>query len=119
MLYLNIGDEASKVFSNAGSLMFGQIFLMSTALMTTVVTCKKHAAKFVQLFQMSYLVGCISFAKSVPLEMPVLIRENINNWYNLKAYYLAKTMADLPFQVLLKFAFLFYYLQFVSTAIQF
>lgn len=78
-LYYDIGTNGSKIIDNCGFLFFSLMFLIFISVMPTVLT--------------------------FPLEKMIFIREYLNNWYSVKSYYLAKTVSDLPLQMVLPILF--------------
>ncbi|PSN50370.1 ATP-binding cassette sub-family G member 1 [Blattella germanica] len=82
-LYYDIGNDGAKVLSNLGFLFFNMLFLMYTSMTITILS---YFSNFILI--------------SIPLEMPVLIKENFNRWYSLRSYYLAITISDIPFQAI-------------------
>ncbi|XP_074037508.1 ATP-binding cassette sub-family G member 1 [Leptinotarsa decemlineata] len=73
ILYFGIGVDASNMLNNFNFLFFTVMFLMMTAF------------------------NCIT--TTFPSELPIITREHFNNWYSLKSYYLAISIADIPVQI--------------------
>ncbi|KAH8237985.1 hypothetical protein KR032_010055 [Drosophila birchii] len=94
MIYYDVGNEASKIMSNAGCIFFVSLFTTFTAMMPTILTCK-FCWIFVFISRKLMEIFCLI----VPTEMSVFVREHLNYWYSLKAFYFAKTLADMPFQI--------------------
>uniref|UniRef100_A0A182MEC7 ABC transporter domain-containing protein n=1 Tax=Anopheles culicifacies TaxID=139723 RepID=A0A182MEC7_9DIPT len=74
VVFYNVGNDGSKVLSNASCLFFFLIFVFFANSMPLVMT--------------------------FPQETSVFVRERMNNWYSLKAYYFSKLVADFPFLIL-------------------
>jgi ATP-binding cassette, subfamily G (WHITE), member 1 len=45
MIYYDVGEEASKIMSNAGCVFFTTLFVMFTAMMPTILTCKLFGSR--------------------------------------------------------------------------
>lgn len=59
----------------------------------------EYASVIVVIALLKTLMVWHCVCSAVPLEMPVLVKENFNRWYSLRSYYLAITVSDIPFQV--------------------
>lgn len=74
LLFLDAGDDGSKTISNVGYLLVSAVYLCYTSMMPAVLR--------------------------FPSELPVLKKEQFNNWYNLRTYYAAYMVANVPVQVM-------------------
>ncbi|CAN8009617.1 unnamed protein product [Ixodes pacificus] len=73
LLYYGTGNRADLLFNNATLVFFALMFLTFAGMMPGIFT--------------------------VSLGASVFTRERCNSWHTLKAYYLAKTILEIPFQV--------------------
>ncbi|XP_018361258.1 PREDICTED: ATP-binding cassette sub-family G member 4-like [Trachymyrmex cornetzi] len=81
IVFYNFGDDAEKVNSNIACLFFFVLFLFFM-----------NAERTIQTF---------------PIEAEVFLKEHLNNWYSLRAYYSVKIITDLVMQILCTSAFVF------------
>ncbi|XP_018308098.1 ATP-binding cassette sub-family G member 4 [Mycetomoellerius zeteki] len=81
IIFYNFGNNAENVGSNIACLFFFLLFLFFASAMPAV-----------QIF---------------PTEAAVFLREHLNNWYSLRAYYSVKVLTDLPIQIFCVSPFLF------------
>ncbi|KAI4485697.1 hypothetical protein M0802_012593, partial [Mischocyttarus mexicanus] len=72
-IFFRIGQDATYVLDNFNLLFFNLMFLMFSAFSSTLIT--------------------------LPLELPILMREHFNRWYKLRSFYLANKFADFPVQL--------------------
>lgn len=91
LFFQKCGDDASKVITNLGFLLCGVVYIAYTALMPAVLKCKQfRMCSFSQINQLEF---------AVPSEVSILKKERFNNWYQLRTYYIATMMFDIPLQV--------------------
>ncbi|KAI5639924.1 ABC-2 type transporter domain-containing protein [Phthorimaea operculella] len=79
LFYEKAGSDGSKTINNIGYLIICAVYLTYTSLMPAVLR--------------------------FPQELPVLKKENFNNWYSLSTYYLAVLVTSIPIQILYSFVY--------------
>ncbi|OAD54285.1 ATP-binding cassette sub-family G member 4 [Eufriesea mexicana] len=77
LLFTDAGQDGSKTLSNVGLFVITSVYLCYTSMMPAVL-------KF-------------------PSEIPTLKKEGFNNWYQLRTYYVASFICNVPLQILFAF----------------
>lgn len=72
IVYWKIGNDGSKTLTNASCVFFVILFVFFGNAMPSIFLC--------------------------PQDCSVFLREYLNGWYSIRAYYMAKLVADLPLQ---------------------
>ncbi|KAI1301490.1 ATP-binding cassette sub-family G member 4 [Halotydeus destructor] len=72
--------ETTQAGANLGLVLYSVLFIMFSGLMPTVIT--------------------------FPLEMAAFVKEKTNNWYTVTNYFMGKSLAEIPFQLVFVFLFI-------------
>ncbi|XP_055598768.1 ATP-binding cassette sub-family G member 4-like [Uranotaenia lowii] len=80
LVFYGMGKDASTVMTNSAGIFFFHVFIFFGNSMPCTIT--------------------------FPMEAKIFVREHLNNWYSLEAYYVAKLFADLPLQFICPTVFL-------------
>ncbi|KAI1301901.1 ATP-binding cassette sub-family G member 4 [Halotydeus destructor] len=70
---ITVKQDTIQTDANLGYIMFSVFFMMFSGVMPTVIT--------------------------FPMEMAAFLKEKSNNWYSVTTYFVAKSLAEIPFQV--------------------
>ncbi|XP_037927304.1 ATP-binding cassette sub-family G member 4 [Teleopsis dalmanni] len=73
VVFWNIGNDAAKAITNSSSIFFVVLFLFFGNALPSIILCQQETAVF--------------------------LREYLNGWYSVEAYYISKLIADLPLQL--------------------
>ncbi|XP_041985806.1 ATP-binding cassette sub-family G member 4-like isoform X2 [Aricia agestis] len=79
LVFQQAGDDSSKTFNNLGFFLISVVYVCYTSLMP----------------------AALRFSD----EIPVLKKENFNNWYKLKTYYSASIILGIPLQIIFSIAY--------------
>lgn len=98
VMYQGIGQEGSNILNTYKFLFFNIFVLMFTAFSSLQTTCKYPIVFFRIVISIFNFFFVLIF--SVPLEFPIIKRENFNGTYTILSYFIALAISDAPILII-------------------